>query len=144
MTFKEISGSVFIGIVTGLASAAGIGGGIIVLPSLIYFFGYSLKHSISICFVTIFAGSIGIFLKRVNERYPSNDPEGVPQIYYNLVIITMPIMLTGAVFGVLVNRVLPDLIIAALFVFVLVTQSLKKTWKKFKNEKEKEENIDII
>ena len=54
-------------------------------------------------------------------RYPLNDPDGVPLINYNLSLITLPIMLAGAIYGVAVNKWLPDSLVAVALVVVLVT-----------------------
>jgi len=58
-------------------------------PILQYFFGYSAKKAVSICFIIILFGSIGNFVK----LYKQTLPIGSPLIFYDLAILTLPLML---------------------------------------------------
>lgn len=85
------------------------------------FFNFTLKHSIAINFVVIFTGSIGKIIEKSREKYPLKDNDGVPLIDHNLALLSIPMMLTGAIFGVAIHKWLPDSFIGIILIFSLVT-----------------------
>lgn len=76
----------------------------------------------------LLGGSIGNFLKLGGERVKLS---GSPLINYRLVLVTLPLLLSGAVFGVATGRALPKVAIAVLLFFVLL-QVLARTYKSFR------------
>jgi hypothetical protein len=74
----------------------------------------------------IFYGSIGNFLGSIKNK----TPDGYPQIMYDVIIICLPMLLVGAIFGVYLNNLLPDTFILTALIVVLII-SFKKTYKKY-------------
>lgn len=58
MTLQELLGSVVLILIVGVGQAAGVGGGLVIVPLLMTFFGYEAKKSIAMVFVSIFSASI--------------------------------------------------------------------------------------
>ena len=100
MTLREILGSLLLGLVIGLANGGGLGGGPIVVPVLQLVFNYELKSSIYIGFITILAGAIGNYLKFAFLRNNQNDG---PLINYDLLLVNVPVLASGGIFGLLIN-----------------------------------------
>ena len=65
----------------------------------------------------LFGGSLGTFFRLGRDRLPST---GQPLIYYKLVLITVPLLLAGSIFGVAIGRALPKIAIAILLFIVLI------------------------
>ena len=73
----------------------------------------------------LFGGSLGSFFRLREDRIKIS---GQPLINYNLVLITVPLLLAGSIFGVAVGRALPKIVIAILLFLVLI-QVISKTYK---------------
>jgi len=114
-------------------------GGIILNPILQYFFIYSAKKSITICYIIILFGSVGNLFNLYKETLPN----GVPIIYYDLIIITLPLMLSGAIYGVSINLMLPDLFIG-IILSIILCYSFYMTFKKFKSQRKLEKDQNLI
>jgi len=103
MTLNELIGSVLIMAVVGVGQAAGVGGGLVVVPLLMQFFSYESKKSIALVFVTIFSASLGNLSVYMRQR----DNDGTPIIDYKIVIVSLPTIMIGSVYGVAFNKLLP-------------------------------------
>eukprot|EP01017_Pseudomicrothorax_dubius_P049015 TRINITY_DN9040_c0_g1_i8.p1 TRINITY_DN9040_c0_g1~~TRINITY_DN9040_c0_g1_i8.p1 ORF type:complete len:166 (-),score=21.00 TRINITY_DN9040_c0_g1_i8:60-557(-) len=103
---SEIYGSLLVIIVAGLANAGGLGGGAILTPILMIFFGYSASASVMLSYILVFGGSLGnFFLTGL-----SKDPEtGRRVVNYDLAMLCLPLLLMGTLIGVKINRALPEL-----------------------------------
>lgn len=69
------------------------------------------------------AGAIGNYLKFAFLRNNYNDG---PLINYDLLLVNVPVLASGGIFGLLFNQMLPDIVICFLLVLVLLV-SLNKT-----------------
>lgn len=141
ITLVEIFGFILIMIVAGLANAGGLGGGPLLSPILIILFNYSESHAIEIVYALVFGASLGNFLNVVAKRDEKTEK---PLIEYNLGLICMPPMLLGALFGVILNRMLAPLItiigILAVTLFSLVKLYIKAR-RTYVEENIKRENV---
>ena len=79
-------------------------------------------------YVMMLGGSIGNYMKLGGERVHQS---GSPLINYRLVVITLPLLLAGAVFGVATGRAAPKLLIAFLLFLVLV-QVFFRTYRSYR------------
>ena len=95
----------------------GLGGGPIIVPVLQILFNYPLKTSIYIGFVTILAGASGNYLK---FAFLKNNINHGPLINYDLLLVNVPVLASGSIFGLVLNEIFPDLIICLLLVIVLI------------------------
>ncbi|EGR29974.1 hypothetical protein IMG5_145230 [Ichthyophthirius multifiliis] len=96
LTSIELIGSILLILGVGAGQAAGIGGGLIIIPIVIQFFGMDTKKSVAIVFVIIFSASFGnliMFSKKKSER-------GDPLIDYKLILISLPAVFVGSTYGI--------------------------------------------
>ncbi|KAL4426426.1 hypothetical protein ABPG74_004443 [Tetrahymena malaccensis] len=133
MTLTELLGSVVILVVVGIGQAAGIGGGLIVVPVLMSFFGYETKKSIALVFITIFSASLGNLMSFMKQKHK----DGGPVIDYKIVVLSLPTIMVGSIYGVALNKFIPQIVLAFALAFFIL-QSLTKTYKSYKREKAKE------
>ena len=114
---------------------AGIGGGAITIPLLIYFFGMSLKHSTAISSFSILIATIAKFLTSYNEKNP--DKLNCVSIDYGITNIMMPVTLIGSVVGAYIYVAFPDMILeiaVTIILLILSIDSLKHAVKITKKE----------
>ncbi|KAL4463774.1 hypothetical protein ABPG72_022828 [Tetrahymena utriculariae] len=133
MTLTELLGSILILVVVGIGQAAGIGGGLIVVPILMSFFGYETKKSIALVFITIFSASLGNLMSFMKQKHK----DGGPIIDYRIVLLSLPTITVGSIYGVALNKFIPLIVLAIALTFFIL-QSLTKTYKSYKREKAKE------
>ena len=130
LTISKIIEALIIMIICGLASAAGIGGGIMLSPVLLIFSDYVPDQAISIVYILIFGGSLGAIGNVIRLR---DNELGGPMINYDFVLICLPLMLMATQMGVILNRILPN-IIPLIGTILLVLVVFKKTFIKAKKE----------
>lgn len=99
----EIIAVLFIGlfvgisqVIGGLTKSAGSGGGAVINVLLIIGLGYNAKESIIITYIFLMGGGLASSITSLNKK----TAEGKRLIDYNLVMITLPMMMSGAIFGV--------------------------------------------
>lgn len=132
LNIRTIISLVLLAILVGLSQAGGIGGGPIISPVMMALLQLGSRRAVWNTYVMLFGGSLGSYLKLGRERVKSS---GSPLINFKLVLITLPLLLAGAVFGVAVGRSLPKLVIAILLFLVLIQVIIKtyKTYQKLRN-----------
>ena len=99
-----------------LGASGGIGGGGIVVPVYILVAGLTPKMAIPLGAVTVFGGSVASTYMNAKRRHPLADR---PIIDWDLVLVTEPLTLIGALFGVLLHRVLSEKFLIVLLVLLL-------------------------
>lgn len=67
------------------------------------FFGYETKKSIALVFVTIFSASLGNLTSFMKQRAK----DGGPLIDYKIVVLSLPTIMIGSIYGVALNKFLP-------------------------------------
>ena len=108
-----ILGMEFIGlflliVIMSLSTMAGIGGGGIVIPFCMTFFGFTTKASIALSGFTILTCSVTRYVFSLHEKHPEKD--GVI-IDYGLASIMLPVVMMGSMIGVLINIMFPSLLL---------------------------------
>ncbi|CAK82653.1 unnamed protein product (macronuclear) [Paramecium tetraurelia] len=129
-----------LGSLVGLAQAGGIGGGPIVSPVMMVLLGCSSKQAIWNTYIMLFGGSIGNFARLGREKIQDGSS---PLINYQLVQITLPLLLAGAILGVASGKWLPKLVIV-IFLFAILLNVFLKTKNVYKKVREKERNDLLI
>mmetsp|Transcript_19470 Transcript_19470/g.60001 ORF Transcript_19470/g.60001 Transcript_19470/m.60001 type:complete len:567 (+) Transcript_19470:37-1737(+) len=113
-----------------LAAGAGIGGGGLFVP--IYWLVLfrteqnGAKAAIPLSKATILGGAIGNFLSIGWQRHPKAER---PMIDYDTAVFMQSGELLGVIFGVLLNRMLPELIVI-IFLVILLSYNTKRTLRK--------------
>jgi uncharacterized membrane protein YfcA len=114
---------VLVFLATGLSNAGGIGGGILLVPLLSLFAGFTLKNASANAQPLIFGASIANAMVNVPRRHAARD---TPRIDWNLVACTVPFFLMGTTPGTFMNQAFPSYFTAfvlALLLSVLSVQS---------------------
>mmetsp|Transcript_34661 Transcript_34661/g.33853 ORF Transcript_34661/g.33853 Transcript_34661/m.33853 type:complete len:94 (+) Transcript_34661:268-549(+) len=91
-----------------LSTIAGIGGGGVVIPFCMTFFGFPMKKAIAISGFSIFTCSITRFIYNVDQKHPKKSSVVID---YGLSTIMLPLVLVGSLNGVVVNLMFPSLIL---------------------------------
>eukprot|EP01017_Pseudomicrothorax_dubius_P043508 TRINITY_DN7260_c0_g5_i1.p1 TRINITY_DN7260_c0_g5~~TRINITY_DN7260_c0_g5_i1.p1 ORF type:complete len:303 (+),score=0.30 TRINITY_DN7260_c0_g5_i1:83-991(+) len=128
----EIFTYIGIMIICGLANTGGFGSSVLVNPILYLVLKYRISYAALMCHVFVFGGSLGTFIThlKVKDRY------GHPIICYEIASTILPLMIMGATIGVIVNRILPDILVLVglTMLLMMVTcnlfDKLKKTLEK--------------
>jgi uncharacterized membrane protein YfcA len=133
-TKSEVIAIILLPILIGLANNGGVGGGGLIIPICIAFFGFTTIQAIAISNSTIFIGSaVRYFGFSIRQKHPHKDSTIVD---YNLASVMVPLVLFGSFVSTVITSVLPDavltLIIGILMVY-LTYDSFSKAitmWKK--------------
>lgn len=123
----EWVGFVMMGLLIGFANAGGIGGGALLMPIIIIFFGADVADGTPISNFCIFISAVIRFLMNFKQMHPER-----PKLMqnYDIAVIFMPLVMVGSSIGVILNTVLPTLISTILLV-VVVSYMLFNSSKKF-------------
>lgn len=113
----EAGGTILVFVISGMANAGGIGGGPIMTAFGILTFYFNTKQAIPLSQVIIAAGAfIGLAI-RLLLRHPIKNR---PMLEYHISMIIIPPILFGSLFGVMVNKILPNVAILSMLTLVLI------------------------
>ena len=139
MTTSEIVGTSMVPFLFFAAQSGGLAGGGSALPVTMFFFGFDTKQAIALSNASICAGSIVRYLYLFRRSHPLKEGKGV-LVDYSIASIMLPMIVVGATLGVMVNKTLPSVVIAAIL-FVLLAMmtltTLRKLLKIIKEERVK-------
>jgi len=116
-----------------IAAGGGIGGGGILVPLYMLVLHFRPKHAIALSNITILGGSIANTAINVGKRHPHL---AKPLIDWDLIIVMEPLTIFGAVFGTLLSKVLPNIVLTSTLTIILAfmgDRTLRKglnLWKK--------------
>ena len=132
----EIVPSIFLPVLLGIASVAGVGGGMVVVPIAVGMFRFSSKEAIAISTAIVFEAAIIRFVFFSAWTKHPQAPEKT-EIDYNTVRVVYPLFLVGSFLGVILYIILSELWVTILIVVCLGGLSIKMIFKsreKFKAE----------
>ena len=118
MKFIELIGSVIVVILGSLSAAAGIGGGVAVVPLFLLFFGVTLKEAVALSNVIILVNSAIMFLFSIGRKDPLKPTKTL--IDYTFVMLLNPIFIFSNVIGSIFSKTVSSGSIIVLFVIVLI------------------------
>ena len=113
---RLIGTSMLVPLITGMAVAAGIGGGALLVPLYSVVLGLGPKRAIPISMATICGAALGNAFTITRLRHPV---VARPLIDYAIAVTMQPCVLIGVLAGVLLNEILPELAIVLLIAVVL-------------------------
>lgn len=125
-TEREIFGSFLFVFLLGMANVGGMGGAFIASPILMTIFNFDPIPAIRITYCMIFCGAIGNFITVSRTRRPNSQK---PAIDYDVAILCIPVLVSGASIGVIANSFLPP-VISLSFLTLLCLHGFYKFWKK--------------
>jgi uncharacterized membrane protein YfcA len=105
---SEVLGFSIMFLISAIANAAGIGGGMIMIPLFVMLFYFETHTAVPLAQVMIFGGALIAVFMKVNARHPTRDR---PLILYKLIMLVQAPMLLGATFGALVSTTIPSWLI---------------------------------
>ncbi|KAE9003809.1 hypothetical protein PR003_g17085 [Phytophthora rubi] len=142
-TWKDVVATVIAFVSTALGSGCGVGGGGLLVPMYVFFYGLSPKHAIPLSKATIFGNAVAAYFFNFNRKHPTNAK--LPLINYQVAGIMEPTTLIGAIFGVMMNHVFPDWLILVLLVSLLSYITYKTILKGNKiSEKESRHRLAVV
>lgn len=92
-----------------LSTMAGVGGGAIVTPFCMVFFGFVTKEAVAVSAFVTFAATMGNFITAFKQRHP--EKSNVVLLDYGLTCIMMPTTLAGSQIGARILLITPSPII---------------------------------
>lgn len=101
-----------------LSTMAGVGGGAIVTPFCMVFFGFETKAAVAVSAFVTFAATVGNFITAFKQRHP--DKSNVVLLDYGLAAIMMPTTLAGSQIGARLLLILPTPVIQILLVIMII------------------------
>lgn len=122
-----------------MSNASGLGGGLLFIPVLLLIMRFYPHEAIPISKMVIFAGAVTSFIQNTKVKRPGRNTKA---LNYNLIIVNCSNLLLGTVFGVTLNKILPNTLILFLLCILLFYYSYKtfKTFLKFYRE---ERNMEL-
>jgi len=118
------------------AAGGGIGGGGLYVPLLIIVIGFDTKEAVAISQGCIVGAALAHLILNAPKKHPLLD---TPVIDYAALLVLEPMLLTGALFGVMFNGMLPSVVILLILIFVLslgVYKTGKRALKITRSEKD--------
>lgn len=79
-----------------ITQSAGIGGGPVINLCLMLGLGYSSRVATALTYIFLMGGSCSAYLQNMKKKRP----DGTLLIDYQLVVLTLPMIMTGSLFGV--------------------------------------------
>lgn len=137
---SEYIGMVVIFILSGLGAASGLGGGPLMTPTFILIWFFSSYDAIPLSQLVIFCSCLMTIYVRMQQRHPEANR---PMIDWDLLVLLEPPIITGTLFGVLLNYVLPDwsiLIMLELLLIFCTYSAGKKTLEDHRKEVKRRQN----
>ena len=137
--WEIIVGFLSIFIAAGMSNASGLGGGLLFIPVLLLIMNFYPHEAIPISKIVIFAGAVTSFTQNTKVKRPGRNAKA---LNYNLVIVNAPNLLLGTVFGVTLNKILPNALIL-FFLCILLFYYSYKTFKTFLKLYREESNMEL-
>lgn len=142
-TWKDVVATIIAFVSTSLGSGCGVGGGGLLVPMYIFFYGLSPKHAIPLSKATIFGNAVASYFFNFNRKHPLNAK--LPLINYQVSGIMEPTTLIGTIFGVMMNHMFPDWLILVLLISLLSYITYKTVLKGNKiHEKETNQQLAVV
>ena len=125
---QEIFPTIFLPLLLGIASVAGVGGGMVVVPITMGLFAFSTKEAIAISTAIVFETAIIRFVFfSAWTKHPESPNK--TEIDYNTVRVVYPLFLVGSFLGVIFYILLSELWLTVLIIGCLGTLSIQMIFK---------------
>jgi len=100
-----------------LSTMAGVGGGGVVVPLSMIFFGFTTKEAIAVSGFIVFGCSLTRYIFSFAEKHPFKE---ATIVNYDLATVMLPLVMVGSMLGVMVNVMFPSLILQVILTIVLI------------------------
>ena len=106
-----------------LTSAAGIGGGVILVPAIKIFFQFNQNDAVPLAQMAVFISALTRFIQVYNEKHPLK-PRAV-STDYTIGMVLLPSVMIGSSLGVMGHVVIPDVITTIMLELLLMYTAYK-------------------
>jgi len=120
--WRVILGAITVTIGATGAAGGGIGGGGLYVPLLMIVIGFDTKEAVPVSQGCIVGAAIAHLILNVPKKHPLKE---LPVIDYAALLVLEPMLLTGSLFGVMLNGMLPSIVILLVLVIVLSAGAYK-------------------
>lgn len=110
-------GMISLSILMSLTTAAGLGGGEIIVPTIIILFQFQQSDTAPLSQCCIMIAGITRFMINYKKKHPYRNAVAID---YNAAMILMPCIFLGSSMGIMLHHVLPELIQSFILLLVLV------------------------
>ena len=93
------------------SNSGGVGGGGIIIPIVLFFYGFDIKSAIGISNAGNFVAAMYRYILNLNKTHPLKKGTGV-LVDYNIAIVMLPSIVVGVMAGGIVNSAFPDVYLA--------------------------------
>jgi len=141
-TYRVILGTILITLGATGAAGGGIGGGGLYVPMLIIVIGFETKEAIAISQGCIVGAAMAHLILNAPKKHPLMD---IPVIDYAALLVLEPMLLTGSIFGVMLNSMLPSVVLLLVLISVLslgVYKTGKRALKITRSERKQNEELE--
>jgi len=121
-TWRVVLGAITVTIGATGAAGGGIGGGGLYVPLLMIVIGFDAKEAVPVSQGCIVGAAIAHLILNAPKKHPLKD---LPVVDYAALLVLEPMLLTGSIFGVMLNGMLPSIAILIILVVVLSLGSFK-------------------
>lgn len=125
----ELLGYILMFLAAIVANATGIGGGGIHMPLLILVFQFLPKQAVPLSQCLVLGGAIVATLLNLKKK---SIETGEPLIDLNIIAILQPGMLLGTIFGVMVHKIMPEIVVVGVLCVLLAFITYRSTRKSIK------------
>ena len=118
----------------------GAGGGGVVVPITMLCLKFDAKNAIALSNISIFLSSLMRFFYNAKRPHPLKNGKGL-LVDHSLAILMLPLIVSGASIGVILNILLPNLVIMFMYTFGLTYLGygvFKKTVALYRKEVERD------
>jgi uncharacterized membrane protein YfcA len=130
MNITEYIGSLVVYFILILANSGGLGGGGVITPVALIFFGFDPKNAIPLSNASIFFAAIIRYFYNFDKR---NTKKGFGVLVnYDYGILMLPAIVVGSALGVVIFVILPELIIIIALTLLLLCLFILTSLKWYK------------
>ena len=119
MLFQEFIGCFVIVVALFVTQTGGIAGGGVMIPIMLSLFKFDVQNAVAIHIISMAVGGAVRVVYSAWHPHPLRGDKGV-QVDYGMASVLLPALILGANFGVIINIMLPELLVLALLIAVLL------------------------
>ena len=124
---SELIGLFVMPLLLGIASVAGLGGGVVFVPLMLAFFHFKTKPVVATSLAVVFESGL---IRTLGFSFWAKHPEKkATEIDFNTVKVSYPLFLVGSYMGVLTSIILPDILLCVFLTLILIYLCLQSYFK---------------
>uniref|UniRef100_A0A383WPS0 Membrane transporter protein n=1 Tax=Tetradesmus obliquus TaxID=3088 RepID=A0A383WPS0_TETOB len=109
-----------------IASGAGVGGGILVVPALLMIGGFGSVDGVGLSNITVLSLAVAALFFQISRRSPVRD---APLIDWDLVMLFGPPSVVGSISGSYINMIIPSWVTKVTLFLLLIPITWRMAWK---------------